>query len=241
MVSGHGEHHPVAPGRGDGRQPDARVAGGGLDNEAAGGQPAARSASSIIDRAARSFTLPAGFRYSSLASSRPPRSRGRTGRPPAGGGPDQLCHVSGDVLPHENSLLAENLPPVYPHPRARCKRERESSRREAGQNGAPWPGKSGASLVLSPLPRCFVSPGSTGGRKGGFCHLFFQDFPGKKGDFLLQGTPKYGIIEQNVYYIMIFEERSQLMKHKSKKKPVVIVLSALRCWRPRRPVCGSFG
>ena len=43
----------------------------------------------------------------------------------------------------------------------------------------------------------------------------------------MQGTPKYGIIEQNVYYIMIFEERSQLMKHKSKKKPVVIVLVCL--------------
>ena len=63
----HDDDHPIAPGGGHGCQADAGVAGGGLDDDAVLMQQALASASPIMARAMRSFTDPAGFRYSSLA------------------------------------------------------------------------------------------------------------------------------------------------------------------------------
>ena len=83
---GHDEDAAVALDRGRDRQADPRAAARGLDDRAPGPQLPSRSAASIMRIPMRSFTLPPGSMYSSLASRVGPspstRCRRTSGVPP---------------------------------------------------------------------------------------------------------------------------------------------------------------
>ncbi len=71
---GHRQDQSVFANGGDERQADSGVAAGRLDDDAARFEQAFFSASSIMANAMRSFTLPAGLKYSSFAMIRAGRS-----------------------------------------------------------------------------------------------------------------------------------------------------------------------